>query len=102
MVIFIGNFSPDTAEQDLLDKFERYGQVTAINVIRDEISERVLGFGFVEMADSAAARQAIADLHHSSLKGSTLIVCETAPRIERRRFAQKQSSSSTVRTMDQG
>lgn len=98
MVIFVGNFSPHTTEQDLLDKFERYGQVIGINVIRDEISERVLGFGFVEMADSAAGRQAIADLHHASLKGSTLIVCETAPRIERRRHVQKQASPSPART----
>ncbi|MGE5293858.1 MAG: RNA recognition motif domain-containing protein [Solirubrobacterales bacterium] len=96
MVIFVGNFSSDTTEQDLLDKFERYGHVAAINVIRDEISERVLGFGFVEMADSAAGRQAIADLHHSTLRGSTLIVCETAPRIERRRFSQKQPLSEPV------
>ncbi len=98
MVIFVGNFSANTTEQDLLDKFERYGQVAAINVMRDEISERVLGFGFVEMADSAAGRQAIADLHHSTLKGSTLIVCETAPRIERRRRIQKQVSASPART----
>jgi len=102
MVIYVGNFSPNTAEQDLLDKFEQYGQITAINVMRDEITERVLGFGFIEMADSAAGRRAIADLHHSILKGSTLIVCETAPRIERRRFAQKQSSSSTVHMQGQG
>ncbi|NLH41778.1 MAG: RNA-binding protein [Planctomycetes bacterium] len=89
MVVFVGNFSPDTVEQDLLDKFEPYGPVAAINVMRDEISERVLGFGFVEMADGDAARRAIADLHHSKLKGSTLIVCETSPRVERRRRIQR-------------
>ncbi|MBP8912662.1 MAG: RNA-binding protein [Phycisphaerae bacterium] len=102
MVVFVGNFSRDTTEQDLLDKFEQYGRVTTINVMRDEISERTLGFGFIEMADSAAARQAIADLNHSKLKGSTLIVCETAPRIERRRFAQKQSSVSPLQATNQG
>ncbi len=102
MVIFVGNFSANTTEQDLLDKFERYGQVDAINVMRDEISERVLGFGFIEMADSASGRQAVADLHHSTLKGSTLIVCETAPRIERRRHLQKQASPSPARPARQG
>lgn len=102
MVIFVGNFSPNTTEQDLLDKFEQYGPVTAINLMRDEISERVLGFGFIEMADSAAARRAIADLNHSTLKGATLIVCETAPRVERRRFAQKQSSSAPAYMPGQG
>lgn len=102
MVIFVGNFSPNTTEQDLLDKFEQYGPITAVNVMRDEISERVLGFGFIEMADAAAGRRAIADLNRSKLKGSTLIVCETAPRIERRRFAQKQSTPSPVYMPSQG
>jgi len=102
MVIFIGNFSGDTGEQDLLDKFEQYGEVTAINVMRDEISDRVLGFAFVEMPDGAAAHKAIVELHHTVLKGATLIVCETAPRIERRRFAQKQSPSKQVHAAGQG
>ncbi|MEN6425092.1 MAG: RNA-binding protein [Phycisphaerales bacterium] len=102
MVIFVGNFSGDTSEQELLDKFEQYGQVAAVNVIKDEITEHVLGFGFVEMPDSAAAYRAIAELNHTTLRGATLIVCETAPRIERRRFAQKQPSSKQMHTADQG
>jgi len=102
MVIFVGNFSGDTGEQDLLDKFGQYGQVTTVNVIRDEITEHVLGFGFVEMPDSSAAYRAIAGLNRTTLKGATLMVCETAPRIERRRFAQKQSSSKQVHTANQG
>ncbi len=102
MVIFVGNFSGDTSEHDLLDKFEQYGQVTAINVMKDEISEHVLGFGFVEMPDSAAAHRAIAGLNRTTLKGSTLIVCETAPRVERRRFAQKQSAPRQVHAVGQG
>jgi RNA recognition motif-containing protein len=102
MVIFVGNFSGDTSEQDLLDKFEQYGQVTTVNVIRDEISEHVLGFAFVEMPDSTAALQAIAGLNHTTLKDATLIVCETAPRIERRRLAHKQSSSGPAYLAGQG
>jgi RNA recognition motif-containing protein len=102
MVIFVGNFSPNTSEQDLLDRFEQYGQVAAINMMRDEITERVLGFGFIEMPDSAAARKAIVDLNRSIFNEATLIVCETAPRIERRRFVQKQSSPQHVHAANQG
>jgi len=102
MVIFVGNLSTDIGEQDLLDKFEQYGQITGINLMRDEISERILGFGFVEMPDSTAAHRAIAGLNRTALKGSTLIVCETAPRIERRRFAQKQSTPRQVHAVSQG
>jgi len=102
MVIFVGNFSGDTSEQDLLDKFEQYGQVTAVNMMRDEISNHVLGFAFIEMPDSAAAQKAIAALDRTTLRGATLIVCETAPRIERRRFVQKQSPAAQVYAPGQG
>jgi RNA recognition motif-containing protein len=89
MVIFVGNLSTDTSEQDLRDGFERYGQVGGMNVMRDEISGRPLGFGFIEMPDDAAAQQAIAGLNRATLKGATLIVCETTPRVERRRSVRK-------------
>ncbi len=102
MVIFVGNFSDNTSESELLDRFEQYGRVTAINVMRDEISDRVLGFAFVEMPDSAAAHRAIASSNRTVLKNATLIVCETAPRVERRRFAQKQSSSKQLYSAGQG
>ena len=102
MVIYVGNFSAETSEHDVLDKFEQYGQVTAINMMRDEISERLLGFGFIEMPDSAAAHNAIAGLNRTKLKGSTIMVCETAPRVDRRRFAQKQSTPRQVYTVGQG
>jgi len=97
MVIYVGNFSGDVSEQHLLDKFEQYGLVTSLNIMRDEISNHVLGFGFVEMPEDAAAHKAIAALNRTKLGGSTLIVCETAPRIERRRFVHKQNTPRPVR-----
>ena len=102
MVVFVGNFSVDTNEQELLDKFAQYGQVTTVNIIRDEITEHSLGFGFVEMPDSAAAYKAIAELDRTTLRGATLIVCETAPRIERRRLVQKQTPPTQVHAAGQG
>ncbi len=102
MVIFVGNFSGDTTEQDLLNRFEQYGQVATVNLIRDEITEHVLGIAFIEMPDDAAAHRAIAGLHHATLKDATIMVCETAPRIERRRLAHKQSSSGSAYPAGQG
>jgi RNA recognition motif-containing protein len=102
MVIFVGNFSRDTREQDLLDKFEQYGLVTSLNIMRDEISNHVLGFGFVEMPEDAAAHKAIAALNRAKLGDATLIVCETAPRVERRRFVQKQTAPKQVHATSRG
>jgi len=101
MVIYVGNFSVETNEQDLLDRFKQYGHVTSINIMRDEISDRLQGFGFVEMPDSMAAHRAIAGLNHTALGDATLIVCETAPRIERRRLVRKQSPPRQVHTGSQ-
>jgi len=102
MVIYVGNFSGDVSEQDLLDKFEQYGLVTSLNIMRDEITNHVLGFGFVEMPEDAAAHKAITALNRTKLGGSTLIVCETAPRIERRRFVHKQGNPRPARAMSPG
>ena len=98
MVIYVGNLSVGTSEQDLLDKFEQYGRVASLNLLKDEISDRPLGFAFVEMPDSASAHRAIAALNRIALRDATLIVCETAPRIERRRFVQRQSPAKQVYT----
>ena len=85
MVIYVGNLSLETDQSDLSQRFEQYGPVTSINILRDEISGNQLGFAFVEMAEDRAALQAIAGLDRTRIKDRTVIVCQTSPRVERRR-----------------
>ncbi|MBN2316658.1 MAG: hypothetical protein JXM79_22205 [Sedimentisphaerales bacterium] len=89
MVIYVGNLSFDVSQRDLSERFEQYGSVTSINMMKDEISGNPLGFAFVEMEEESAARQAIARLDRTRIKDRTVIVCETAPRRERRRSSKK-------------
>ena len=89
MVIYVGNLSLDMSQSDLSERFEQYGLVASINILKDEISGNPLGFAFVEMAEDSAAYQAIADLDRTKIKDRTVIVCETAPRQERRSCASK-------------
>jgi cold-inducible RNA-binding protein len=51
--------------------------------VTDRDTGRPRGFGFVEMADSDAAEQAIDGLNGSQLSGRTLTVNEARPRPER-------------------
>ncbi|MEA3226611.1 MAG: RNA-binding protein [Planctomycetota bacterium] len=93
MVIYVGNLAATTSEYDLLEKFEQYGRVTSANIIKDEVSSRGLGFGFIEMPETSAAYKAIDAVNRTRILDSVVLVCETAPRVERRRFvANKQSS----------
>ena len=78
--IYVGNMSYDTTEDRLRTLFETYGEVTSANVITDRYTGRPRGFAFVEMADSAAADQAIQALNGQDVDGRTLTVNEAKPR----------------------
>jgi len=92
MVIYVGNLSVEAGEHDLSALFEQHGQVTSVNVMRDEVSGNMLGFAFVEMPDASAARRAIAGLNRTRITGRVVMVCETPRRTERRRSARTSSA----------
>jgi RNA recognition motif-containing protein len=82
--IFIGNLAYTTTEQDLRQLFEPYGVVDKVNIITDRDTGRAKGFGFIEMAESQAAKAAIQGLQGTELGGRTLTVNEAKPREPRR------------------
>lgn len=84
MNIFIGNLAYTTTEQDLRQLFEPYGVVDKVNIITDRDTGRAKGFGFIEMAESQAAKAAIQGLQGTELGGRTLTVNEAKPREPRR------------------
>jgi len=49
MNIYVGNLSPETTEDDLRQAFAAFGQVRAVNIVRDRDSSESRGFGFVGM-----------------------------------------------------
>lgn len=89
MVIYVGNLSLETSHDGLSERFEQFGPVTSINILKDEISGNALGFAFVEMSEERAALQAIASLDRTRIKDRSVIVCQTAPRVERRQSLTK-------------
>ena len=83
MNIYVGNLPFSASEEDLRQAFGKYGTVGEVNLIRDQFSGRLRGFGFVEMADGTQANAAIQALNGSDLGGRAITVNEARPRAER-------------------
>jgi len=82
MNIYVGNLSFNTAEENLRQAFEAYGEVSKVNIITDRDSGRSRGFGFVEMPSKGEAEEAMTGLNGQDLDGQTLNVNEARPRTE--------------------
>jgi len=82
MNIFVGNLSRETAEADLRQAFEAFGQVTRATVIIDKMTNQSKGFGFVEMSSKEEADAAISGMSGKELHGRTLNVSEARPRTD--------------------
>jgi RNA recognition motif-containing protein len=82
--IYVGNLPFSTTDDELNDLFAPYGAVKAARVIKDRITERSRGFGFVEMENDEEADKAIAEVNGKDLDGRPLKVSEARPREDRR------------------
>lgn len=80
MRLYVGNLSFSTTEDALRAAFEAHGAVTSASIVMDRETGRSRGFGFVEMANDAEAKAAIAALHGSNMDGRNLTVNEARPR----------------------
>jgi cold-inducible RNA-binding protein len=81
--LYVGNLSYSVTSTDLEEMFTKFGTVRSAQVIEDRDTQRSKGFGFVEMADDNAAREAIAGLNEQEHDGRSLTVNEARPREER-------------------
>jgi cold-inducible RNA-binding protein len=81
--IFVGNLSFNTAEDELRQLFESYGQVDRVSILTDRETGRSRGFAFVEMANAEEGEKAIAGLNGTQVGGRTINVNEARPKAER-------------------
>jgi len=84
MKIYVGNMSYEVEEDELQQVFSEFGQVVSVNVIKDKLSGRSKGFGFVEMADREAGQAAIEGLNGKDLQGRIITVSEARPQTNTR------------------
>ena len=83
MNIYVSNLSFNVQDEGLREFFAPYGEVTSAKVIMDKFTGKSKGFGFVEMSDDAAAKQAITELDNGTVDGRTVKVMEARPREDR-------------------
>src|SRR5215210_7607004 len=83
MNIYVGNLNWNMTSDDLHNLFSAYGNVVSAKIVTDKFNNnRSKGFGFVEMSDDEAARQAISNLNDTDVLGRKIVVNESAPRKE--------------------
>ena len=94
MNIYVSNLSFAVQDDDLRGFFEEYGEVSSAKVIMDKFTNRSRGFGFVEMADNAAAQKAIKELDGATVDGRAIRVNEAKPREDRPKKSFSNSNNS--------
>jgi len=81
--LYVGNLSYNVDNTQLEELFSKYGTVKSAEVIQDRDTGRSKGFGFVEMADDNAAREATEGLNGRDQDGRALTVNEARPKESR-------------------
>ncbi|KAJ1481658.1 hypothetical protein T484DRAFT_1603305, partial [Baffinella frigidus] len=61
--LFIGGITVDTTEIDLKDHFEKFGALTDVVVMRNNVTHKGRGFGFVTYLDPDVAKSVIGKKH---------------------------------------
>ncbi len=83
MKLYVGNLSFDATENEIRELFGQYGEVSEVNLITDPQTGRPRGFGFVELADDNAAREAIGALDGKEFGSRQIKVNEATSRADR-------------------
>lgn len=92
--IYVGNLSYSTTEETLRNQFSQFGEVETVTIIMDKITNRSKGFGFVEMTDDEAARDAISTLNQKDIDGRKVRVNEAEERKSHPRFDNSRQQGS--------
>lgn len=78
--LFVGSISFKTTDEGLRAFFEQVGTVETATIIKDRMTGRSKGFGFVEMSNDDEAAAAVAQLNGKELDERAIVVNEARPR----------------------
>jgi cold-inducible RNA-binding protein len=81
--LYVGGIPYRTTEDEMRAAFEEAGAVSSVSIIMDRMTGRSRGFGFVEMADEAAAQAAVDRWDGKEYEGRMLSVSMARPQGER-------------------
>ncbi|HET8947853.1 MAG TPA: RNA-binding protein [Candidatus Polarisedimenticolia bacterium] len=78
--LFVGNLSFDVSDDDLRQAFSEAGSCSSASIVRDRMTGKSRGFGFVEMTTEAEAQKAVSTLNGRDLQGRAMNVSEARER----------------------
>ncbi len=78
--LYVGNLPYKRTDEELRELFSQAGGVDNVQVMRDSVTGRARGFGFVEMVSDEDAQKAIEKFHQYALDGRALVVNEARPK----------------------
>ena len=82
MNIYVSNIAYNATDEMLRDAFAAFGAVQSARVIKDRMTGRSRGFGFVEMPDDEEARKALEGVNGTEMLGRRINAREARPREE--------------------
>jgi RNA recognition motif-containing protein len=77
--LFIGNLPYDVTEPEVLQLFNKFGEVVNTNLVIDHFSGRPKGFAFVEMSTRSEGHRAMETLNKQDYKNRQLVCNEAQP-----------------------
>jgi cold-inducible RNA-binding protein len=85
MKLFVAKLNRDVQDEDLVELFSQYGEVTYARVVTDRDTGQSKCFGFVQMRDADGGQKAIAALNGNEFMRFNMVVkeAEERPRGER-------------------
>ena len=81
--LYVGNLPWAVTNESLQAMFAPFGEITEAIVIRDRMSGRSKGFGFVTFANEEDAQKAIAEMHEKDVEGRAIVVNVARPKEDR-------------------
>lgn len=81
--LFVGSLPWAVDDQKLGDLFSEFGSVVSAVVLKDRMTGRSRGFGFVEMENDQEAQEALEKLNGSDMDGRKIVVNVARPREDR-------------------
>ena len=83
MNIYVGNLAFDVTEEELKTLFATYGEISAVNIVKDRTSGQSKGFGFVEMPNNWEADKAMKALNGAKVKDQLIKLSQAKPPAKR-------------------
>ena len=73
-VLYVSNLPRRIRDDDLKERFEKFGKVVDISIVREPFSKESRGFGFVSFESKKCAQDALDNLNKSEIDGKNINV----------------------------